>query len=174
MPFVRKMLIYQHLYEKEMIFIIDNFERLYLGVCNIYKDIQKIKKSEMSFFGLSGKHVMPFYYLMSHPEGLTASEICRLSNADKAGVSRSLKEMESEGYILYEENSEKKRYRSKIYLTAEGRKKGKQIRNIILQLTMESGQELSSEERETFYRVLDILSENIHSICEKANEENTI
>lgn len=146
--------------------MIDNFEKLYMGVCSIYKSIQKIKKSEMNIFGLSGKHVMPFYYLLNHSEGLTASEICKLSNADKAGVSRSLAEMKEEGYIYYEDDGDKKKYRNKIFLTEKGKEKAKAIRHIILQLTMENSQTITQEEREIFYRVLGMIAESLGEISE--------
>ena len=144
--------------------MIDNFERLYLGVSSIYKDIQRIKKSEMDFFGLRGKHVMPFYFLLNHPEGLTSTQLSHLCNADKAGISRALSEMEQEGYVIFE-GSARKRYRTLVFLTESGREKARQIRHIILQLTLEGGQEISPEEREIFYHVLGLITENLNQIC---------
>ncbi len=150
----------------------DNFERLYMGISAIYKNIQKIKKSEMSIFGLSGKHVMPFYNLLNHPEGLTSAELCTLCNADRAGISRALSEMEKEGYIYFDDNEGKKRYRSLVFLTEEGKKKAENIRQIILQATLEGGQTITQEEREIFYHVLECINHNIEHICNTEVSKN--
>lgn len=145
--------------------MIHNFERLYSGVDSIYKCIQKIKKNEMNAMGLSGKHVMPFYFLMNHPDGLTAAELCTKCNADKAGISRALAEMEKKGFISFEDSGEKKRYRSKVVLTEEGKKKAESMRRLILRATLEGGQTITEAERVIFYRVLSVISENLENIC---------
>lgn len=146
--------------------MIDHFEKLMEGVTSIYKCIQKIKKSEMDVFGLNGRYVMPFYYLLSHPEGLTATQLCKMCFADKAAISRIVAEMEEQGFLIYEGSPDKKRYRSKIYLTQEGMKRAKEIRRVIMQLTLENGQEITEEERIIFYRVLELISKNLQNVCE--------
>ena len=145
---------------------IENFERLCMGVSSISKSIQKIKKSEMTSLGLGGKHVMPLYYLLNHKMGLTAAELCSLCNVDKAGISRAIAEMEQKNYVIIDEAEDKKRYRSRIRLTDSGEKVAQQIHRIILRDTFEGGVTITEEDREVFYRVLDIISGNLERICE--------
>ena len=147
--------------------MIDNFERLVSGVTSIYKNIQKIKKSEMNLFGLSGKYAMPFYYLLAHPEGLTSTQLKKMCYADKAAVSRTLSEMEEAGFLYFEGDLEKKRYRSKIFLTEEGKKRAREIRRVILHLTFENGQKISEEERVIFYHVLELIRANLQKACDE-------
>ncbi len=142
-----------------------NFERLYTSVDSIYKSIQKIKKCEMNALGLSGKHVMPFYFLLSYPDGLTAAELCSKCNADKAGISRALAEMEAKGYVSFEDSGERRRYRSRVALTEEGKKQAESMRRLILRATLEGGQTITDAERVIFYHVLGIISENLENIC---------
>lgn len=149
--------------------MIRNFEKLCTGVNSIYKSIQKIKKSEMNSLGLSGKHVLPLYFLLNYPEGITAAGLCTRCNADKAGISRALAEMEEKGYIQFEDSGEKKRYRSKVLLTDAGKEKAESMRQLIMRATWEGGQTITDEERVIFYRVLRIISGNLENLAATYN-----
>lgn len=144
--------------------MIDRFERLTTGVSRIYKKIQKIKKEEMHVFGLKGTHAMCIHYLFSAADGLTASDLCIKCNEDKAAISRILSELESIGFLSYDSSSEGKKYRAKAVLTEKGKPYAEGIRKTILQITELSGKGISDEDRETFYRVLSIISDNIDNI----------
>ena len=135
--------------------MIDRFERLTTGVSRIYKKIQKIKKEEMHVFGLKGTHAMCIHYLFSAADGLTASDLCIKCNEDKAAISR---------ILSYDSSSEGKKYRAKAVLTEKGKPYAEGIRKTILQITELSGKGISDEDRETFYRVLSIIADNIDNI----------
>lgn len=144
--------------------MIDRFEKLTTGVSRIYKKIQRIKKHEMSAFGLKGAHVMCIYYLASTPEGLTASDLCFKCNEDKAAVSRMLSELEAGGFISYDNASIGKKYRTKAILTKQGKDYAERISHLILQFTELCGEGISDDEREIFYRVLLRIADNIETI----------
>lgn len=150
--------------------MIDRFEKLTSGVSRIYKKIQKIKKHEMSAFGLKGTQVMCIYYLASNPEGLTAADLCAKCNEDKAAISRVLSELESGGFLSYEQDSSCKKYRNKVILTPKGNEYAKQISDIILQITEMSGAGITDKEREIFYRVLMMIADNIDEIERKLSK----
>ena len=147
--------------------MIDRFEKLTTGVSRIYKNIQRIKKHEMSAFGLKGTHVMCIYYLASTPEGLTASDLCLKCNEDKAAVSRMLSELEAGGFISYENASVGKKYRTKAVLTEHGKGYAERISSLILRFTELCGEGISDEEREIFYRVLLLIADNIETMERK-------
>lgn len=148
--------------------MIDRFEKLTLGIAQIYKSIQRIKKCQMSGIGLKGTHVMCIYYLSNHPEGLTASDLCEICKEDKAGISRILSELRQKGFICYESANDKK-YRAKAVLTSEGRKTATLVNDMIIRATKEGGNGITEEEREIFYRVLFLISENLNRLCTELN-----
>lgn len=167
--------------------MIHRFEQLTTGVSQIYKNIQHIKKLEMRSFGLKGTHVMCLYFLYSHPEGLTAADLCTLCKEDKAGISRILSELLEHGFIQYvhaqaggetyrrhnarrrqaSPDASKKRYRSKAVLTETGKKQAKKVNRLILRAVLEGGRDITAKERDTFYRVLYLISDNLEKFCEE-------
>ena len=111
--------------------MIERFENLTAGVSQIYRSIQRIKKHRMTSMGLKGTHVMCIHYLNLHPEGLTATDLCNLCREDKAGISRSLSDLEAQGFIAYGTSQGQKKYRAKAQLTKEGRKYAVKVNELI-------------------------------------------
>lgn len=147
--------------------MIDRFEKLTTGVAQIYKSIQRIKKHEMSSLGLKGTHVMCIYYLDLNPEGLTAADLCRKCKEDKAGISRTLSDLEQLGFLSYQGAPDKKKYRAKALLTESGKNYAVKVHELILQATAEGGDGISEEEREIFYRILFLISDNLNRLCKE-------
>lgn len=148
--------------------MVDRFEQLLTGVTTLYKSIQKIKKLEMEPLGLRSAHVMPLYYLSCHPEGVTAADLCQMCRQDKGGISRILAELEKKGLLRYDTESsmeDRKKYRVRAILTEEGQKVSEKISSLIINATMRGGEALSEEEREIFYSVLALISNNLHQLC---------
>lgn len=143
--------------------MIDRFEKLTDGISRIYKKMQKIKKQQMSVFGLKSTHAMCLYYLSGTPSGMTAADLCLKCHEDKAAVSRILSELETLGFISYADSSGKK-YRANAVLTDKGQQYARKIREIILQITEMTGKGITDEEREIFYRVLSVIASNIDKI----------
>lgn len=151
--------------------MIHRFENLTTGVSQIYKSIQRIKKHEMSSFGLKGTHVMCLHFLNSHPDGLTAASLCNLCKEDKAGISRIMSDLEERGFINYAQSQDKKKYRAKAYLTSSGKEQALKVNDLILRATIEGGKGISDEEREIFYRVLFLISDNLVQVCNELDSE---
>lgn len=142
----------------------DRFEKLTNGVSRIYKKIQKIKKQQMSAFGLKSTHAMCLYHLSFAPEGITAADLCLKCNEDKAAVSRILSELDSNGFLSYMDASAGKRYRAKVILTDKGKEYAQEIQKVILYITELTGKGITHEEREIFYHVLSVIADNIDKI----------
>ena len=104
----------------------ERFETFTVLITRISRSIKRIKADEMADFELKGPHVSCLYYL-SQQDGMTAAELCERCDEDKAAISRSLDDLEKNGYI-----------------------------------TCASG--LSEAERQTMYRALALVSENLERI----------
>ena len=135
----------------------DRFEAFVTGINICYKFIQKIKTTEMTKFNLKGIHAMCIYFLQRNEDGLTAAQLSRLCSEDKAAISRGLSTLSEQGYI---ESGEKK-YRDKIKLTQKGKELGEYVNEHIRQWVISGGNGLTEEERNTFYRVLSLISDNL-------------
>lgn len=149
--------------------MVDRFENLTSGITQIYKSIQKIKRCRMDSLGLKGTHVMCLYYLSEFPNGLTASDLCGKCREDKAGISRILSDLEKTGLITYaKKNTQKdtKRYRAKAFLTEKGRQCAKKVTNLIVHATIAGGQGITPAERDTFYRILFQIADNLEQVCQ--------
>lgn len=144
--------------------MVERFEKLTIGVAQIYKNIQRIKKYQMNEIGLKGTHVMCIYYLHNHPDGLTAADLCEICKEDKAGISRILSDLAHGGFIRYDSANDTK-YRAKAVLTAEGQTCANTVNDMILQATQKGGVGISEAEREIFYRVLFLISDNLNQLC---------
>ena len=133
------------------------FENFTITILKLNKLVQKIKNFEMQEYGLKTIHVMCIYYLNIHPEGLTASELTRLTLEDKAAISRALKVLQEKGYASYDQY----KYNAEIRLT-DG---GKEFASIICQkadrAVSAGSYDFTEEQRTSFYRQLKAIAENL-------------
>ncbi|MGN1002489.1 MAG: MarR family winged helix-turn-helix transcriptional regulator [Oscillospiraceae bacterium] len=139
----------------------ERFEHFVGLIASINKSIQKIKNLEMREFGLKGPHVMSLYYLSKHPDGLTAAELCRRIDVDKAATSRALSQLLEGGYVCYPERKDGRKYRAKVTLTARGAEVAGQIDQIIDRIVDAVGLGLEPEDRRVMYRSLGIVARNL-------------
>lgn len=144
--------------------MIKRFEAFVTGITLCYKYIQKIKSAEMTELGLKGTHVMCIFFLSHNPEGLTAAQLCRLCAEDKAAVSRTVAELQREGYVAPGE----KRYRAALRLTEKGEEVARRVDGLIEQWVAFGGAGLSDSDREAFYRALELISNNLKKSGENA------
>ena len=144
--------------------MIKRFEAFVTGITLCYKYIQKIKSAEMTELGLKGTHVMCIFFLSHNPEGLTAAQLCRLCAEDKAAVSRTVAELQREGYVAPGE----KRYRAALRLTEKGEEVARRVEGLIEQWVAFGGAGLSDSDREAFYRALELISNNLKKSGENA------
>lgn len=133
------------------------FENFTINILKLNKLVQKIKNFEMQEYGLKTIHVMCVYYLNLHSEGLTASELTKLTLEDKGAISRALKVLQEKGYVSYDPN----RYNAEIRLTNDG----KQLATIICKkadLAVSAGSyDFTDEQRNSFYVELKTIADNL-------------
>ena len=146
--------------------MIKRFETFVTVITDIYRSIQRIKIQEMSDFGLKGTHVMCLFYLQKNPEGITAAQLVKYCEEDKAAISRTLKELNEQELILYHDLPGQRRYRSLITLTEKGNTITTVMNQKIEQMVEIASKGFTKEERMIFYRVLLKISANLKETLE--------
>ncbi len=138
--------------------MITRFELFSTTISQIYKNLQKVKMQEMADLELRGTHVMCLFQLNRHPDGLTVTQLSTLCGEDKAATSRTMSDLIKKELVT---NDQEKKYRAPILLTQKGKMIADKIDIQAAQAVEAVGQGLTDEERETFYKVLTIISENL-------------
>lgn len=151
--------------------MVSRFEMFTVLIARISRCIYKIKKEEMAEYNLKSSHVSCLYYLYKE-QSLTAKRLCDLCGEDKANISRTIKYLESEGYI-YCQTTAQKRYQSPLLLTEKGERVGKDIADKIDRVLMETSNGVSKEERDILYQSLTRIYENLEKLCNKYEEEQS-
>ena len=147
----------------------ERFETFTVLIARISRGIKRIKAEEMAEFGLKGPHVSSLYYLSRCGE-MTAAELCERCDEDKAAISRSLDDLEKNGYITCESGAGK-RYKSPLRLTEKGRAVGRAIGEKSTRIVDAASEGLSERERQTLYRALALISGNLESIYSSRKTE---
>ena len=140
----------------------DRFETFTVLIARISRSIRRLKAEEMERLGLKGPHVSCLYYLSLYDE-LTAAELCERCDEDKAAISRSLDDLEKNGYITCASGAGK-RYKSPLRLKERGKAIGRAKGEKIMRIVEAASEGLSEAERQTMYRALALVSENLERI----------
>ena len=146
------------------------YNRFTFLIDNVYKCVQKIKAEEMEKFGLKATFVSCLLYLYDNPSGLTAGQLVKLCDKDKASVSRTLAELSYGGYVRYlSENGRK--YNVPAVLTDKGEQAAEKVGDKVDELFRLASQPLEADEREKFYRYLENISSTLQKIIEFYGEK---
>ena len=95
---------------------------------------------------------------------LTSKDLCERCEEDKTTISRSLDYLEMNDYLICK-SERKKRYNSPFSLTEKGKRAVKRIAEKITAILDEISSGISDENRATFYRSLNVISQNIDKIA---------
>lgn len=141
----------------------ERFKTFTVLIAGISRSIRKIKTEEMAEFDLKSPHVSCLYYLYK-TDSLTAKELCSICEEDKANISRSIKHLEENGYVICNSKAHK-RYLAPLELTEQGRAVGKKIAEKIDNILDMASAGLNEEERQILYRSLIRINDNLQKIC---------
>ena len=150
--------------------MIKRYEVFSSSVACLSRDIQQIERTEMAKFGLKGPHAQCLLTMLRHPEGITAALLCERCDKDKAAISRTVSELE-EAKMIRRENRNGSRYRAALVLTEQGREAAAAVSDRAKLAVEQAGNGLTDADREVFYRVLTLISENLHEICKEGLKE---
>jgi len=147
--------------------MLERFERFTSAISTATKCVVKLKAREVREKGLRATHVMTLVSIgKSGTRGVTATTIGKYCREDKAGISKDLATLKEKGYVVSENEGEKK-YRIRYFLTDTGRALYEKIRLDIREVVTRCGDGIDDSEREIFYRVFDKIVDNLLSACEE-------
>lgn len=150
----------------------NRFREFTLLTSNVVRTINKIKNLEMKKYGLKGTQVSCLFYLYGSDGDMTAKDICALCQEDKAAISRALKDLENKGFIVCENDSNKKKYNTLLTLTESGKKVAKQILNTIERILKYDKNFISEQELSEFYQTFNKIYENLKHVSENYGGED--
>ncbi len=142
----------------------NRYELLSSSISCMYHDIQKIERMEMAKYDLKGPHAQCLLAMKKYAEGITAARLCEVCEKDKAAVSRILAELAEAG-MVFREKRNGSRYRALIRLTEQGKVAANAVTEKARLAVELAGEGFGEEEREVFYKVLSIISGNLHRLC---------
>lgn len=140
------------------------YESFTLLISRIAKSVLKIKMEEMTSQGLKSSHVSCLYYLYKENKPLTATELSKLCEEDKAAISRTIDYLSKNNYIVCEKKFEKA-YRSPLILTDKGIKIAKIINEKIENIVNVITNGLDQNEISIMYKFLTTISDNLDKFC---------
>ena len=133
----------------------------FVGIISaLNKEIQRIKDAEARRLGFRGADVMCLYYLVKHPEGLTAAELARMADVSRAAMSRTVARLAEDGFVEVDEDTT---YRAPICLTEKGREAARPLDDIIHRVLDEAGGELAMRQRLQMYDSLNHILERLRT-----------
>ena len=146
------------------------FESFVFSVSRIYKDIQKIESREMARMGLRGAHALYLYRLSRSPDGLTGAQLAALCDEDKAAVSRAMAQLEQAGLVVYPDDDDQRRYRSRAVLTDAGQEAARRVEELIAEYVGAVQAQMSDARRRSFYSALSEIADNLHKLTDENAE----
>lgn len=156
--------------------MIKRFEQFTYSINGIYRYVLKIEREEMEKYGFRASFALYLAIMSRFPDGLTATRLGELCDRDKAGISRTVAEMEANG-LISRQCSKNNFYRAKLMLTEKGKEIAEQVQRKAITAVMEAGQGISDEERRIFYDCLTTIAANLKKIsyeglCEKEKDKD--
>lgn len=146
--------------------MISRFEHFSTSISCISRYIQKIERVEMEKYGLKGPYAQCLLVLGRYPEGITASRLCKICDKDKAAVSRMVAELEEKGMVC-RTGPNGQRYRAELRLTEAGEAAASHVEERARCAVEEASAGMTEEQRSIMYAALDLVAENLESICSR-------
>ena len=143
--------------------MVERFERFSYAIAEITKSWHKLTAEEMQKYGLKGVHSVYLTTMIKFPEGITATKLCELCSKDKADVSRMMCIMEEKG-LVEKTGKNQKKYNCAFVLTEKGREAAEFVCSRASAAVEAAGGGLSEKERETFYRALFSIANNLKKL----------
>ncbi len=144
--------------------MIKRFVRFSFAISEIHRHLHKIMSDEMRALGLRGPHAVYLTRLNMCGESITAAELARICDKNKADVSRAMAEFVESGIIS--RTGGENFYRAKIALTEKGRAAAEKLRERTRLAVELVGEGLSEEKRAVFYEALELIASNLEKISE--------
>ena len=142
----------------------ERFMRFVHLIDGIHKHVQKLRVEYAAELGVKGVHVFWVHELLSHPEGLSATELAASNHVDRSLISREISALESKGLIKAMKPEGRRNYNSKLTLTDSGIEVAKKIKDFAMKCQTACGDGVCTEDLEIFYNTLEKLYSNFEQI----------
>ena len=146
------------------------YEQFSASVLCLSRCIQKIQRTEMAKYGLKGAHAQCLITMGHYPEGVTVAQLSRISEKDKAAISRTLSELEKQGLVQKKKDGDNA-YRAPVLLTEAGREASARVEQLAQMAVEQAGVGLTEERRAVFYETLELIAGNLTRISRDGLED---
>ena len=152
--------------------MIGRFEKFTFAISELSRYWHKIAADEMAIYGLKGPYAVYLVTMDRHPEGITAAKLSALCDKNKADVSRAMSALEEKG-LIRRKSEGSNLYRAMLTLTEQGKEAARHVKKMAEKAVEMGGKGLSDEQRESFYRCLEIISANLKEVSETGLQKST-
>ena len=131
--------------------------------------VKNIKRKEMSYmreYGLRSVHITCLLCMDKYKDGATVTELSRECDTDKALISRTVKELSCDGFIVSQTEETDKKYNKKYLLSDKSEALLREIKGVISEYVAQASGDIPKEDMKTFYSVLSELERNIERITQ--------
>ena len=147
--------------------MLNRFAKFSFSISEIDRCWHKLAAEEMAKYDLNGSHAVYLNALYdAEQEGITAAQLSELCGKNKADVSRMVAILESKGLVKKQAVGDNM-YRARLVLTQEGRNAAEQVRERAALAVELAGSGLSEEERENFYKALELITVNLQRLSKE-------
>ena len=143
--------------------MLNRFARFSLAISEIDRCWHKLAAEEMAKYELNSPHAVYLTTLYNFAEGITAAKLGELCCKNKADVSRMVAILEKKG-LVRKETIGGNLYRAKLVLTEEGKQAAEHVQQRAAVAVELAGSGMSEEEREVFYRCLELITSNLQTL----------
>ncbi len=130
----------------------------------ILKNIKRIASPVMQSYGLRGGHLSCLLALSRVKEGLTVTDLARECFVDKALISRLIRELCEEGYVMAPGALTEKNYKKKYVLTPRAEEILQEIYLQINGYVAKANESVDPTDLGIFYHVLSEFDKNIEQL----------
>ena len=146
--------------------MLNRFARFSLAISEIDRCWHKLAAEEMAKYELNSPHAVYLTTLYNFAEGITAAKLGELCCKNKADVSRMVAILEKKG-LVRKEAIGGNLYRAKLVLTEEGKQAAEHVQQRAAVAVELAGSGMSEEEREVFYRCLELITTNLQTLSKE-------
>jgi len=149
--------------------MLDRFEHFSLAITEISRYWHKLATEVLTKHGLKGAHATYLTTIYRYPDGITVPQLCEICGKDKSDASRILSTLEKNGLVRKQSvngSTGPRRYGGLLFLTEDGKSVAEDVCHHASQAVEIAGRDLTSEEREIFYKSLESIAANLRELSE--------
>ena len=143
--------------------MVNRYQHFAASITCINRCLQRIERSVMQEYGLKGPHAQCLVVMSRHSGNITVSQLSKICDKDKGGISRALSELEEKG-LIQRITDGGSYYRAKLQLTETGKKCAHQVNAAAKHAVEQAGAGLTDEDRHIFYSALDLIAGNLQNM----------